>query len=260
MSGKRVALITGASRGIGRGVAHALEQAGNVVLATGRTIDLAATPTYVPRRCDHRDDDQTFALFEEVAATYGGLDILVNAAWGGYEHMSDVGRWTWNDPFWHQPMHRWTSMVDGGLRPTFVCSALAARLMIPKRNGLIVNIGYWAAQKHLGNAIYGAVKAATDKLTADMAVELAPHGVAAISLYPGLVRTEAVLEAAKAGTLDLSNSESPEFIGRVIAALAARGDLVARSGQRLVAAELAREFGVRDIDGKLPRPLSLESA
>lgn len=260
MTGKHVALVTGASRGIGRGVSHALEQAGNVVFATGRTIDLAATPTYVPRRCDHRDDDQTFTVFEEIAAIHGRLDILVNTAWGGYERMSDAGVWTWNDPFWRQPMHRWASMVDGGLRPAFVCSALAARLMIPKRKGLIVNIGYWAAQKHLGNAIYGAVKAATDKLTADMAVELAPHGIAAVSLYPGLVRTQAVLEAAKAGVLDLANSESPEFIGRVIAALAACDNLPARSGQRLVAAELAREFGVRDVDGRTSQPLSLETA
>src|SRR5580693_5654468 len=110
-------------------------------------------------------------------------------------------------------------MIDAGVRAAFVCSAKAARLMVPQRRGLIVNLSFWAAQKRLGNVIYGICKAATDKLTADTAEELKPFGVAAISLYPGLVRTEAVVAAAKSGVFDLANSESPEFIGRVIAGL-----------------------------------------
>jgi dehydrogenase/reductase SDR family protein 1 len=109
----------------------------------------------------------------------------------------------------------------------------------------------------LGNVIYGVSKAATDKMTSDMAVELRPHGVAVISLYPGLVRTEAVLGS---GWFDLSNSESPEFSGRVIAALWHDPMLLERSGQALVAAALASELGVRDVDGKQPAPLTLETA
>jgi NAD(P)-dependent dehydrogenase (short-subunit alcohol dehydrogenase family) len=184
----------------------------------------------------------------------GVPDILVNCAWGGYERMSDNGAFTWSLPFWEQPAHRWESMVDGGLRATFACSAAAARRMVPRRSGLIVNLSV-NASGYLGNAIYGAVKAATDKLTSDMAHELKPHDIVALTLYPGLVRTEAVLEAAKAGAFDLSNSESPQFIGRVIAAVADDPNLMALSGKALVAAAVARDRGVLDIDGRSPEPM-----
>ena len=118
-----------------------------------------------------------------------------------------------------------------------------------------MNISTWAAQKHIANVAYGVSKAATDKMTADMAAELRPHGVTVVSLYPGLVRTEKVMEAA--AWLDLSNSESPEFSGRAIAALAGDADVIRHSGTVLVAAQLAAEYGFTDIDGKTPRPLTL---
>ena len=149
-------------------------------------------------------------------------------------------------------------MMNAGVRAAFLASRRAAQQMVPARGGLIVNLSHWAAQRHAGNAIYGVSKAATDKLTADMAVELRPHGVAAVSLYPGLVRTEAVM--AYAAAFDLSNSESPEFTGLAIAALAADPDRLRRSGQVLVVAALAREYGVVDIDGRTPRPLTLDEA
>jgi NAD(P)-dependent dehydrogenase (short-subunit alcohol dehydrogenase family) len=127
--------------------------------------------------------------------------------------------------------------------------------MVAQQSGLIVNISFWAAQKHIGNVAYGVSKAATDKMTADMAVELRPFGVAVVSLYPGLVRTEKVMEAA--AWLDMSNSESPEFIGRAVAGLAADTTVMELSGQRLVAAALAERYGFTDIDGKSPRPLTI---
>jgi NAD(P)-dependent dehydrogenase (short-subunit alcohol dehydrogenase family) len=150
-------------------------------------------------------------------------------------------------------------MMEAGVRSSLIAGSHAARVMVPRGSGLIVNVSFWAARKHLGNAIYGVSKAATDKLTADMGHELAPHGVTALCLYPGLVRTEAVLEAAKGGWLNLSNSESPEFIGRVVAALARDPSLAARNGQTLVAAAVALELGVADIDGRQPIPLTLET-
>jgi NAD(P)-dependent dehydrogenase (short-subunit alcohol dehydrogenase family) len=171
--------------------------------------------------------------------------------------MVENGAFTWGDPFWNQPAHRWTSMIDAGLRAAFVCSARAASLMVPRKRGLIVNISHRAAQKRIGNAIYGIAKAATDKLTADIAQELRPHGVAAVSLYPGLVRTEAVLGAAAGGWFDLSNSESPQFSGYVIAALAADPRILERSGQVIVGADAALAYGIADEDGKQPRPLTL---
>ncbi len=254
------ALVTGASRGVGRGVAAALHHRGYQVFATGRTVASANLPEGVVRiPCDHLHDEQTAGAFERVSSEAGSLQLLVNCAWGGYEAMVEDGKCTWTVPFWEQPLHRWTRMMDAGVRAAFVAASHAARLMIPQRWGLIVNISYWAAQKHVGNAIYGASKAATDKLSADMAEELRPHGVAVVSLYPGLVRTELVMQAAEAGWLNLANSESPEFTGLVIAALAADPSLARRSGQALVGAALAMEFGIKDIDGRQPVPLTLRA-
>jgi dehydrogenase/reductase SDR family member 1 len=244
---------------VGRGIAIALADAGFKVFATGRKILAAELPKEVIRiACDHTDDEQTASVFERIAAE-GGLDLLVNSAWGGYERMVDNGKFTWSVPFWEQPMHRWTSMMDAGVRAMFVCSSHAARMMAPRKSGLIVNISFWAAQKYLHNTIYGASKAATDKLTSDMAHELRPHGVTVVSLYPGMVRTESVLEAAKGGWLDLSNSESPEFQGRVIARLYGDPRLQDRSGRVLIAAAVAHELGIKDIDGREPKPLTLET-
>jgi len=251
-----IAMITGASRGVGRGIAIALAAEGYDVFATGRSIaqaDLPASITRIP--CDHLDDNQTAAAFARLPGT--GLDLLVNSSWGGYERMMEDGKFTWGLPFWEQPEHRWPAMMDAGVRAAFVASQHAARRMSPAGRGLIVNISHWAARKHLGNVIYGISKAATDKLTADTAHELRPHGIAAVSLYPGMVRTEAVMAAAQ--WLDLSNSESPEFAGHVIAALALDARLMDRSGQALVSAALALQYGVADIDGRQPTPLTFET-
>jgi len=253
-------MVTGASRGIGRGVAVGLASAGFEVFATGRGIDSADLPASVVRiRCDHANDEETAKAFTQVAAEAGRLDVLVNSVWGGYERMTENGEFTWGLPFWQQPAHRWAGMMDAGVRASFMASAGAARMMVPARNGLIVNISFWAAQKYVGNSIYGISKAATDKMSADMAHELHSHNVAVVSLYPGLVRTEAVMAAAAGGWLDISNSESPEFIGRVVAALSAEPNLMRRTGQVLVAAQLAIELGVLDTDGRQPSPLTLET-
>jgi len=146
-------------------------------------------------------------------------------------------------------------MFAAGVRAHYFASQLAARSMITRRRGLIVNISFWAAQKHIGNVAYGVSKAATDKMTADMAGELQPYGVTVVSLYPGLVRTEKVMQAA--AWLDLSNSESPEFIGRAVTALASDPDVMRHTGAVCIAARLAIEYGFTDIDGKKPRPLTI---
>ena len=146
-------------------------------------------------------------------------------------------------------------MFAAGVRAHYVAASLAAPSMVERRRGLVANISFWAAQKHVGNVPYGVAKAATDKMTADMAHELREHNVAVVSLYPGLVRTEKVMDAA--AYLDLSNSESPRFIGRAVAALAADPRLMEKSGTVVVAAACAKEYGFADIDGKQPEPLTL---
>lgn len=253
----KVALVTGASRGIGKGVALELIEAGATVYITGRSVD---DMQYISGKgfaieCDHRDDEQVQSAFRQIATEQGRLDILVNNAWGGYENMVEDGEFTWMRPFWQQPLWRWDAMFQAGVRAAYVAGQLAAQVMASQRSGLIVNISFWAAQKHIGNVAYGVAKAATDKMTADMSHELREHQVAVVSLYPGLVRTEKVMEAA--AWLDLSNSESPQFIGRVVAALAADSKAIERTGKVLVAASLAREYGFTDIDGKTPEPLTL---
>jgi dehydrogenase/reductase SDR family protein 1 len=250
----RVALVTGASRGVGRGVAAALADAGARVFATGRTIEPSTLPAGVTAiRCDHTDDAAVEAAFREIDEHAGRLDILVNSAWGGYERMIEDGRFTWSTPFWEQPLWRWDSMMTAGVRGAYVASQHAARRMVPNRHGLIVHISSFAARTFGGNTVCGVAKAATDKLAADMGHELQAHGVTVVSMYPGLVRTESVLAAR---VFDLSNSESPEFIGRAVAALAADPAAARWNGRVVVAAALGREYGFSDIDGRQPAPLS----
>jgi dehydrogenase/reductase SDR family protein 1 len=252
------ALVTGASRGVGKGIAISLARSCFQVFATGRTIAQSDLPNEIVRiACDHTIPGDTEPAFKTLTDDGDGLEILVNNAWGGYERMIEDGQFTWTQPFWQQPEHRWQSMMEAGVHTAFTCSAMAARMMIPARRGLIVNISFWAAQKHVGNTIYGIAKAATDKMTSDMAHELRGHNVTVVSLYPGLVRTESVLSAAEAGWLDLSNSESPEYLGKVIAALARDPHLISRTGKVVIAAELGAEYGLTDVGGVIPAPLSL---
>lgn len=253
----RVAVVTGATKGVGRGVARELARQGARVFITGRSV-----PEHEPFDepvaaicCDHRDDGQVEAAFAQIVREAGAIDVLVNNVWGGYDAMIQDGTFTWPKPFWEQPVWRWDAMFDAGVRAHYLASQCAAPAMVALQRGLIVNISFWAAQKHIGNVAYGVAKAATDKMTADMSTELAPHGVAVVSLYPGLVRTEKVMAAS--AYLDLSNSESPDFIGRAVAALAADPDVLRHSGRVLVAAALAHAYGFTDIDGKTPRPLTL---
>ncbi len=276
LSGK-VAVVTGGSRGVGKGIAIGLGEAGAKVYITGRTtqegMDIerlggtvfstaeavtAAGGQGIAVACDHRDDSQTERLFQQVKEENGRLDLLVNNAWGGYEQMEHDGQFTWLKPFWEQPFWRWDAMFEGGVRAAYVASAFAARMMVGQQRGLIVNISFWAAQKYIANVAYGAAKAAVDKLTADMAREAEQLNIAVVSLYPGLVRTESVMRAAE--YFDMSNSESPQFTGRVIAALANDPDLMSRTGKVWVGAALAEEYGIEDIDGKRPRPVTLEEA
>ena len=273
----KVAVVTGASRGVGKGVAIGLGEAGATVYVTGRTTQEGGNVEELPGTilqtasevtsqggrgialiCDHLRDEEVEAVFQRILLEQPAIDILVNNVWGGYEHMVENGEFTWPQPFWKQPLWRWDAMFAAGVRANYAASRLAAPSMLAQNRGLIVNISFWAAQKYMGNMAYGVAKAAVDKQTEYMAHELRDYNVAVVSLYPGLVRTESVMRSAQ--WFDLSNSESPQFIGRVVAGLAADPNLMEKSGEVMVAAQLALDYGLTDIDGKQPRPLTLAEA
>jgi dehydrogenase/reductase SDR family member 1 len=267
LSGK-VAVVTGASRGIGKGIALSLGEAGATVYATGRTsADHAATVpltgtvdetaaevihmggTGIAVRCDHREDAQTEALFDRVKAEQGRLDILVNCAWAGYEGMHKLTDFPLDQPFWERRLSLWDDNLFG-VRAAYIASVFAARMMTTTKDGLIVNISSYVGD--YGNPAYHNAKTSTDRLAADIAESLRAHSVAVVSLWPGLVRTEGIMLHEK--FIDLSNSESPQFTGRAVAALAADGNVLAKSGQGLWVSDLAVEYGFSDIDGKVYVP------
>jgi NAD(P)-dependent dehydrogenase (short-subunit alcohol dehydrogenase family) len=264
----RVAVVTGASRGIGKGVALALAAEGATVYVTGRTVTpgthplpgtVGETAAEVNRRggkgvavqVDHADDAQVAALFEQVEREQGRLDLLVNNAFSLPEDL------TAPEPFWAKPLSNW-EMVDVGVRSNYVAAWHAARLMVPRRAGLIVAISGYVGVTYTYGVVFGTCKSAVDRMARDMAIELKPHSVASLSLWQGLTFTErAERNLARSPAMktqvvtDPVVGCSPEFPGRVIAALAADPGLMRRSGGTFITAELAHEYGVTDLDGKV---------
>ena len=262
----KVALVTGASRGVGKGIALAVADAGATVYVTGRSVagepttslpgtldETAAEAGARTIRCDHRDDDSVRAAFAQIEREQGGLDLLVNNVWGGYELLHEGRYETFGGSFWKAPLELWDGMFSAGVRAHYAASVLAVPLLLRRGGGLIVNVSSFAAVNPKEVVPLGVAKAATDRMSALMAEQLGEHGVAVVSLYPGLVRTEGILKWKD--FIDLSNSESPRFVGLAVAALAADEDVLARTGQTLVVAELAEEYGFTDENGTQPRSL-----
>lgn len=269
LSGK-VALVTGGSRGVGRGIALGLGEAGATVYVTGRTTRNGAEPEAgtiehaaravdaaggrgIPVRCDHADDGEIRALFERIERESGRLDVLVNNVYSGVREIAD----TVHRRFWETEPELWDRMNLVGLRSHYVASVHAARIMVPRRSGLIVNVSSFGSLSYLFNAAYGVGKAALDRLTADLAAELAGEGVVVVSVWPGFVRTEltsTVFEDAAPGYRRIfeAYAESPIVSGRAIAALAADPALRRRSGRVVIAAEAARRYGLLDESGRRP--------
>jgi NAD(P)-dependent dehydrogenase (short-subunit alcohol dehydrogenase family) len=262
-SERRVALVTGASRSVGKGIALALGSDGWTVYVTARgeagtdgPLDATAAEvtarggTGIAVQCDHTDDAQIEALFARIADEQSGrLDLLVNNVWAHPKGFAGF-----SDPFWKRPISDWDTLIGVGLRAHYVASVEAAKLMVPRGSGLIGNISSFGTRGYLHSVLYGMSKAGLDKMAADMAVELKGTGVTALSFWPGLVRNEAMLASGMesfAG-FPLSEAETPEFIGRVIVALANDPEVGKLSGSTQITAETALEYGITDVDGAQP--------
>ncbi|MBA2933642.1 SDR family NAD(P)-dependent oxidoreductase [Sphingomonas sp. CGMCC 1.13654] len=257
----RVVMVTGATRGLGRGIARGFASTGATIFVTGRDEGaLASVVTEIAEcggrgmalACDHRDDAQAKAAFDRLAAETGGrLDILVNNAAAVYgQDLVAPG------PFWEKPL-KLVDMLDVGLRSNYVAAYHAAPLMVGARRGLIASISFYGAVSYFHGPAYGAAKAGTDKMTADMAVDLAPHGVSAVSFWPGFILTDAIKAMPTEMIPEQLRAmlplwETPEFSALVIDALARDPDLAAMSGKAVIGAELGERYGIRDRDGKQP--------
>jgi NAD(P)-dependent dehydrogenase (short-subunit alcohol dehydrogenase family) len=263
-----IAIVTGASRGAGRGIAVALGSHGCTVYVTGRSekagdhalpgtiYETAEAVTKaggkgIALRCDHSDDDQAKALIDRVMAEQGRIDILVNNAAAVYDELSIPGN------FWEKPL-KLVDMIDVGLRSSYVASWLAAPEMVSQNKGLIVMTSASGAAHYSMGPAYGAHKAGVDKLAFDIAVDFRNAGanVAAISIWMGALATDRLLgmieaEPEKYGYLR-EQIETPEFTGHVIWALFNDPALQDRSGQTLIGAELGREYGITDTGGRQP--------
>jgi NAD(P)-dependent dehydrogenase (short-subunit alcohol dehydrogenase family) len=264
----KVAVVTGASRGAGRGIAVTLGAAGATVYVTGRSVKGQATTenlpgtieetaeavtmrggTGIPVRRDHTVDSDVEELFGRVQREQGRIDLLVNNAWGGYEHHDHQ---KFSAPFFEQPLRHWEGMFTAGVRAALITSRFAAPLMLSRTEGLIINITAWDRDKFLVNVFYDVAKAAINRMTYGIALELRPHNIAAIALAPGFMRTERVARAFEAaGNKDYLNfTESPEYVGRAVVALAADPNIMAKSGRVLAVGDVADEYGFTDIDGR----------
>jgi len=261
----KVAVVTGASRGVGKGCALGLGEAGATVYITARTVEPNQAPypgslaetiqeieqlggTAIALPCDHSDDGAVAQAIDRVAEEQGRIDILVNNVFG---LPADLNLWSQGN-FWEKPLSFWDEQINVGLRSHYVASFFVVPHMLSQGTGLIVNISSPGATRYHMDVAYGAGKAGVDKLSMDMAHELKEHNVAVLSLWPGLVATERIVDSMGEEMLKQVAHESPTFTGRAIAALAGDKNIMEKSGIKQVVYKLAEEYGFTDIDDTIP--------
>lgn len=256
--------MTGASRGAGRGIARVLGQQGATVYVTARTtrtertnqefshsieetaveID-AAGGQGIALRCDHTNDADVARLFDTVRADQGRLVVLVCNAWGGYMPYVEHNDW-WSKPFWEQSMERWEGMFTSGLRAHITTCFHGLPLMLASGRGLVVLTTFTRGRRYLGNVFYDVAKNAVCRLASGLAEDLGDREIAVIAPSPGWMAVERMPEDPGSR----AQMESPEYIGRAVAALATDPGIVRRSGHSLAVGDLARLYGFRDVDGR----------
>lgn len=275
----RLALVTGASRGVGRGIAHELGAAGATVYVTGRS-RLGSTTDGLPGTveetarlvteaggrgiavvCDHSKDTDVRALAERIREESGRLDLLVNNVWGGYE---DYDARLFELPVWEQPIWRWDKMFETGVRAHYTTSRTMLPLLLEAPRPLIINISAGDRGRFLGDVQYDVAKAAIDRLAFALARRHRKDGLIAFTLHPGFTRTERVESAFQGDQVSERDREqmradthSPRFVGRAVVALATRPDMDGDSGAAYRVGELGRELGFTDVDGRQPEPFEL---
>lgn len=274
----KIAIVTGASRGAGRGIALVLGEAGATVYVTGRSVRKSSSRSELPRttiedtadlvtdrggvgipvQCDHTIDEEVESLFARVEAEQGRLDILVNNVWGGYEKDPNG---LFPGPFWEQPMWRWDAMFQAGVRAHYSASRLAARMMLLQKQGLIINTTFYDRGKYFQPLSYFLAKNTINQMAYGMGLELREHNIAAIALSPGWMRTEAVLAViapdGSPSPEEFAQTESVEYIGRAVLALASDPNVISKTGQTWTLGDLAKEYGFTDIDGRQIPPFHL---
>lgn len=280
-----LALVTGASRGGGRGIAVELGAIGATVIVTGRSSRHAPPPDYakflaqghmkampgtiedvadevaaaggrgIAMRCDHSDAAQVKELIARIEREHGELDLLVNNAWGGHETLTHDAL---DAPFWEQSLDHWHSMFDHGVRNHVISCHAAAPLFVRQKRGLIITTSFWDRGHYIkGNLFYDLAKATMNRLAFSLAEELKPHGVTSLAVVPGWMRTEIILAAFNTDEQHwhdippLARTESPRYLGRAVAALAKDSNVIAKTGGVHLVGDLAREYGFTDVDGRL---------
>ena len=262
----RVVVVTGASRGAGKGIAIALGATGATVYVTGRTRNEGDAPLPgtveataqavteaggkgIAAYCDHADDAQVAELFKRIGQEQGRVDILVNNATTINDALTDKG------PFWDKPLEL-TDIWNVGMRSHYTATYFAAPLLLKSSRALVVSTSSFGGRIYMHGPAYGAGKAAVDKMAHDMAVDFRPHSVAVVSIWMGLLlteRTRMVFEAEPDMYSDLvETAETPQYTGRVIDALYRDPLLMDRSGKVWIGAELGAEYGVTDVNGRQP--------
>jgi NAD(P)-dependent dehydrogenase (short-subunit alcohol dehydrogenase family) len=266
----KVCLVGGASRGVGRGIARGLGEAGATVVVSARSseagprkdgrpeaiedtvreVELAGGRGH-PYRCDHTSEREVDGLVAWALRRFGRIDVAVSAVWSGNEGY-DGRRYpdgsSWGTPFWRRPVGQFGRFIEGGPYAALILARAVAPAMVAARRGLIGFVSFENRKRYLGDLYYDLAKAGLNRLAFACAQELRPHGVAAIALSPGFVRTERVVEAG----LGAEATESPLYAGRAVAALAADPDTMRWSGETLHVADLARRYGFFDEDGAQP--------